>query len=183
MNPDSAPIHAAQPAWYCLRSQPKHEHIGAARLREEGIEVFLPRIRFQRASKRGPVWFTEPLFPNYLFARFLWQESARLVRHAPGVSSIVAFGPTVPTVPDETIAELRAQVGDEELKVIESRFEPNEPVQITGGALHGLTAIVTQVFPPKERVRVLLEFLGQQTTLEVEASALLKQKSPREQIL
>jgi len=57
-------------AWFCVRSQPKHEHIAAARLRESGLEVFLPRIRFKKHSVRGPVWVTEALFPNYLFARF-----------------------------------------------------------------------------------------------------------------
>src|ERR1039458_7771599 len=59
------------PAWFCIRSQPKHEHIAAAHLkREPGIEVYLPRVRFKRATRRGPVWFTEAFFPNYLFARF-----------------------------------------------------------------------------------------------------------------
>ena len=34
------------PQWYCLRSQPKHEHIAAAQLRRSmGIEVFCPRVR------------------------------------------------------------------------------------------------------------------------------------------
>ena len=53
-------------AWFCLRAQPKHEHIAAQHLKKlPGVEVFCPRVRFQRATRRGKVWFTEAMFPNY----------------------------------------------------------------------------------------------------------------------
>ena len=43
-------------AWFCLRSQPKHEHIAAGHLRQiEGVEVFNPRIRFTRPTRVGPI--------------------------------------------------------------------------------------------------------------------------------
>lgn len=170
-------------SWFCLRSQPKHEHIAAARLREESLDVFLPRIRFKKASARGPVWVTEPLFPNYLFARFNWHNSARLVRHAAGVSTIVSFGANVPTIPDNVVEELREHVGAEELRVISGKLAPDDRVQIAGGALHGLTAVVTQILPAKERVRVLLNFLGRQTVVEMEQRAVVKETPPRKELL
>jgi hypothetical protein len=38
-------------AWFCLRSQPRHEHIAARQLAlMEDIEVFNPRIRFARPA-------------------------------------------------------------------------------------------------------------------------------------
>jgi transcriptional antiterminator RfaH len=169
--------------WFCVRSQPKHEHIAAARLREGGLEVFLPRLRFKKATARGPAWVTEALFPNYLFARFDYAASHRLVRAAAGVSSIVHFGQHVPAVPEETIAELRARLGTEELHVLPESFAPDDRVQIAEGAFAGLTAVVTQVMPAKERVKVLLTFLGQQTMVDVSASTLVKEDSPRERLL
>lgn len=59
-------------AWFCLRSQPKHEKIAATHLLRTiaGIEVFSPRLRIRRQTRRGVVWFVEALFPGYLFARF-----------------------------------------------------------------------------------------------------------------
>src|SRR5687768_2875491 len=58
-------------AWFCLRSQPRHEHIAARQLAQmSDVEVFNPRIRFARPTRHGPAWVTESLFPNYLFARF-----------------------------------------------------------------------------------------------------------------
>ena len=175
--------HDTAPAWFCVRSRPKHEHIAAARLREAGLEVFLPRLRFKKGSVRGPVWVTEALFPNYLFARFSLHAALRLVRSAAGVSHVVHFGELIPTVPDEVVTELRARLGAEELHVIPENFAPDERVQISGGALHGLSAVVTQVMPAKERVKVLLEFLGRQTVVEVDAAALVPESGPRGKLL
>ena len=170
-------------AWFCVRSQPKHEHIAAARLREAGLEVFLPRIRFKKQTARGPVWVTEALFPHYLFARFDFANSMRLVRHAAGVSTVVHFGTHVPAVPDEVLRELREHIGADELHVLPERFAPNDRVQISGGPMHGLTAVVTRVMPAKERVKVLLDFLGQQTSVEVPFDKLVKEDSPRRRLL
>lgn len=171
------------PAWFCVCTRPKHEHIAAARLREAGLEVFLPRLRFKKGSVRGPVWVTEALFPNYLFARFDLRASLRLVRSAAGVSQVVHFGEITPAVPDAVVEELRARLGAEELHVIPEHFAPNDRVHISGGVLHGLGAVITQVMPAKERVKVLLEFLGQPTVVEVDTRAVVRAGGPREKLL
>jgi len=165
-------------AWFCVRSQPKHEHIAAANLRQyESIEVFNPLIRFKRSTRRGPVWVTEALFPSYLFARFDWKESLRLVRHTYGVAGIVHFGTKWPTVPDPVIAELQSILGTEQVKVIGDAIQPGDEVRIAGGAFHGLHGVVTRLMPARERVAVLLEFLGRQTAVEVPIDSIIKQES------
>lgn len=170
-------------AWFCLRSQPKHEHIAAARLRQGGFEAFSPRIRFKRATRRGPVWVTEALFPCYLFAKFNWLESAREVHHSHAIAGIVHFGAKWPTIPEETILDLRKAVGEQELCVVDDSLSPGDEITISGGVFHGLQAVVTQVKPAQERVRVLLEFLGRQTTAEIGAKEIVKKEGDRGVIL
>jgi transcriptional antiterminator RfaH len=107
----------AESAWYCLRSRPKHEHIAAAHLRMlEGVTVFCPRIRFKRATRRGIVWFTEAMFPGYLFGRFELAEMHRHVQCAHGVGGIVRFGNRYPTIEERALAQLRDQTGVTEVK-------------------------------------------------------------------
>lgn len=165
-------------AWFCVRSQPKHEHIAAAHLRREGMQAVLPRIKFKKPTARGPVWVTEVLFPSYVFAQFNWRDSLRLVHYLPGVAKVVSFGNHWPTIPDEAIDELRRAVGQNELHVIPDDVAPGDAVQISGGAFHGLIAVVTHVFPAKQRVRVLLDFLGRQSSVEVNAASLVRQETP-----
>ena len=87
-------------AWYCLRTQTKRENLAAAALREMGgIEVLSPRLRYKKATRRGKVWWVEALFPGYILARFSLSEQERAVSYAKGVSRILRFGGSAPTVP------------------------------------------------------------------------------------
>ena len=168
-------------AWFCLRAQPKHEHIAARHLRQlAGLEVFLPRIRFQRKARQGLTWVTEALFPNYLFTRFHWKTALRLVHHTPGVAGVVHFGTRWPTVADDVIEELRRLFGSDQLHVISGEPQAGDRVQIVGGVFHDLRAVVTQVMPARERVRVLLEFLGRQTAVELPLSNVIREGDERE---
>lgn len=162
-------------AWFCVRSQPKHEHIAARQLRQmEQIEVFSPRIRFARPTRRGPIWVTESLFPNYLFVRFNWKLSLTRVHYAPGVAGIVHFGSGWPTIPGEIIQEIRDTLGPQETHIVSKEFLPGEKVQVAGGLFHGLEAVITQVMPGRQRVTILMDFLGRQTAMEVGVETIVK---------
>jgi transcriptional antiterminator RfaH len=166
--------------WFCLKSQPKHEHIAEAHLRQaSAVEVFLPRIRFKRATRQGMAWVTEALFPGYLFARFDWQNSLRLVQHSRGVRGVVHFGERWPAIPEATIRELQQTVGGEGLRTIPEQFTPGDEVEITEGAMRGLRAVVTRVLPARERIAVLMEFLGRQTMIELPRHFLIREGDQR----
>jgi transcriptional antiterminator RfaH len=174
---------ASAPAWFCLRAQPKHEHIAAAHLRPMAeVEVFLPRIRFRRATRVGAQWVTEALFPGYLFARFNWEASRRRVVHARGVRNVVHFGPRWPTIPAEVIQSLREQLSDHEVHCVPEELAPGTEVRLVGGAFHGLLAVVSRPLPGRERVAVLLDFLGRQTCLEVPLVSVVPEDNPRQQL-
>ena len=170
-------------AWFCLRTQSKHEHIAAAHLSQEpDVEVYLPRIKFKRSTRQGPAWFTEALFPNYLFARFDFPTALKKVNHARGVTGTIHFGAQWPQIPDSVIADLRATVTGDEVHVIDAELKPGEDVIISGGAFHDLGAVITRVLPARQRVAVLLQFLGRQTMVEVPMSDVVRQTDARRAI-
>ena len=105
------------------------------------------------------------------------------MQHARGVRSIVHFGERWPTIPDGVIEELRRTVGENELHTITVELAPGDAVQIAEGTLCGLRAVVSRVMPGRERVAVLMEFLGRQTTVEVPAGFLVKEGESRAGIL
>ena len=169
-------ISGAELAWYCLRAKPKHEHIAAAHLRIlQGVTVFCPRIRFQRATQRGLVWVTQAMFPGYLFARFELAEMHRQVSYAHGVSGIVRFADRYPTIDDDSLVQLQNHAGVAEIKELNHQLAQGDHVTIVEGAFAGLEAVVTQVLPAKERVKVLMDFLGRKTEAEVERSIVLRE--------
>lgn len=164
----------AAPAWFCVRSRLKHEHIAARHLsRLPDVAVFCPRVRFQRATRRGKVWFTEAMFPNYLFARFDLRQ-LRLIQAEPGVAGVVHFGNHFATVPEEVVTELREWLDESDLKVFPDAVAPGDEVIIADGTFMGITAVVQRLLPAKDRVRVLLEFLGRPVETEIANASLVR---------
>jgi transcriptional antiterminator RfaH len=158
----------AEPQWFCLRTEPKHEHIAAKHLKQVSLlKVFCPRLRIRKATARGAKWFVEAMFPGYIFARFPFAERHREVQYSPGVTSILAFGGHYARIPEEIISNLKQYTDGNELVEVRSDFTPGETVKIVSGALSGLEAVVTQVLPARERVRILLNFLGQEIQAEI----------------
>jgi transcriptional antiterminator RfaH len=167
--PSIPPIEMTGPAWYCVRTQTKHEHIAAGHLATvEGVrEVYCPRIKFRRATRRGPVWFLEALFPGYLFAKFDLMEAFKAVTYTPGVRGIVHFGRRHAVVPEAVIDGLRRQVRDDEIKVFDEPLKAGDQTEVLAGPFAGLQAVVSRVLPARERIRILLTFLGRATEVEV----------------
>lgn len=165
---------AAVDYWFCVRTQAKHEHIAAARLREiGGVEVFCPRIRLRRRTRRGPVWFVEAMFPGYLFAKFDLAERLRVVRSSHGVTGLVQFADRFATVQDDVIAGLGESLDPSGMATMDYTITQGDTVRIAEGAFTGLEAVVTKVMAAKDRVRVLLEFLGREVEAEVDKDAVL----------
>ncbi len=166
-----AEISRNQPAksWFCLTAQTKREHIAAACLRQAfELDAFCPRVRFRKHTNRGPVWFVESMFPGYLFARFDYASLHRRVKAKPGVRGFVQFGDRLALLPDKLIREMKARMGDDELVEINTRLEPGQNVQITQGPLQGLEALVTRLIEARDRVEILIEWMGR--NLHAEAS-------------
>jgi transcriptional antiterminator RfaH len=162
------------PLWFCLRTHPKHEHIAAAGLRRQlETPCFSPRLRFRKATRRGAVWFVEPMFPGYIFAEFIYPLMHRRVEHATGVQGIVHFGDYLATIDTLTVTALQERAGDDEIVTIDPEIKPGQSVRIVEGPFQGLEAIVTRLLPARERVKVLLEFLGRPVETEISAPKIL----------
>lgn len=166
--------------WFCLKTRPKHEHIAAVTLRRTmGLETLSPRIRFRKATQRGAVWFVEAMFPGYIFTQCVYRDTYRQVQSVPGVQGFVRFGGGVAGIEEHVVAGLRELLVVEETVTFEPELEVGSRVKITEGAFHGLEAVVTQLLPAKERVKVLLTFLGREVEAEVTGPRLLPAQSPR----
>lgn len=161
-------------AWYSARTKPKHEHIAAANLRKHlGLEVFSPRLRLEKLTRRGLVSLTEPLFPSYIFVRCVLSEQMNAVQHSVGVNRFVSFGDNVPKIADDIIVELRDCFEKEDVIQIESNLRPGDEVTVAGGAFAGMSAQVLKSLPAKKRVQILLDILGRPTTVEVGRDAVM----------
>lgn len=177
---------SASEGWYCVRTKPKSEHLAARNLQAFANldEVFCPRIRFEKATRRGKVWFVEALFPGYIFARFDLQEDLRAVNAASGVTGVLRFSDKYPLIEDRYIRELMEEFPGEEnaIRIVAPEIEAGDEVVLTEGPLAGLQTIVTRLISGQDRVAVLLDWLGEEREAVVSMKSLSRPGEIRREI-
>ena len=165
-------------SWYVVRTQVKREHLAAVHLKKlEGVEVFLPRIRYLKTTRRGKIWWVEALFPGYLLAKFDHFYLSRAVTYSPGVTKIVSFGENVPEVPPSFVKALQIEVAkyqqEEGEIVVGWKLAVGEEVEIADGPFKGMEGTVLEIRPATERVSILLDFLGEEKPIQLSLAHLL----------
>ena len=182
-NTDS-PYDIDTPAWYCVRTQTKREHLAAKSLAQlEGVQSFCPRMRYRKATRRGKVWWVEAMFPGYIFAFFSRRENERNVVHTHGVMTLLKFGNYVPEISTTFVAELIEQLenqegSDEDVLTIQPTINEGDEVEIAHGALQGFQGRVVEVLPAHERVKILIEFLGNTQVVDADLFSLILPSKP-----
>jgi len=166
--------------WYCVRTNRYKESWVTQQLMEIGLQAYLPLLREQRRVRRQLKWVVEPLCPSYLFAYFSLDEAFYVVRHMPGVASVVGTIKDGPLAVDEQIISIlhdRSQGGYIEINPL--LFSPGEELQVLEGPFQGLHALFQQELKAGERVVVLLEILSSQVRAELPRTYVGKSSTPR----
>ena len=166
--------------WYALRSKPRKEDVVWKQVRDQGIEVFYPRLRVNPVNPRARK--VRPYFPGYLFVQADIEEiglsAFQWMHHAIG---IVEFGGEPAIVPENLIHAIRQRV--EEINAAGGELfdvlEPGETVLVHSGPFAGYEAIFDARLPGKERVRVLLKMLrDRKMPIELPAGQIRPGKKP-----
>jgi transcriptional antiterminator RfaH len=167
-------MNQSEPAWYCIRTLHKHEHIAYSNLRQiEELEAFYPRLRSNRRFRGKMISAIEPLFPCYIFARFVLPNALDRVRFTFGVKNVINFSSIWPTIPDAEIEELRSEFGsDEVLDRPLPELAPGTEVDIIQGPLNGFRAVVSYYMPAAQRVKLLVDLLSRRTMVEMDLQSI-----------
>lgn len=162
--------------WYAVHSKSHNEGRVLSHLQQKNIPAFLPLMEVVRRYPSRRIARLEPLFPGYLFAQFecadcnpgLWNA----VRWAPGVKMILSTDGRPVPVPDSVIEAIQARVQDLGFIRPAFRFGANDRVLIRRGPLAGLEAVFDRPLSRSGRVRVLMQLLGQERAVQVDATDL-----------
>jgi len=109
-------------------------------------------------------------------ARGEHQGGERIARRAPRGPLWARF---LSPIPDAIIEEWQHAVDDKKLITIEQSFQPGDEVEIVEGPMMGIRTIITRVFPAQERIRILLDLLGELREVEVSLDSVCKKENIR----
>jgi len=152
--------------WYAIYTKPKCEESAARHLQNAGIEVLNPKIRIKKYLRGKYLQVVEPLFKNYLFARFDNNTHNQLIRFTRGVKYIVGRDNPI-VVPVEIIRAINEHMGEDSIITpVRESLSRGDRVLVQEGPFANFYGIFEREVPGRDRIVILLEALG--SRLEVE---------------
>jgi transcription antitermination factor NusG len=166
--------------WYALRSKPRKEEAAWKQALSMGFEVFYPCLRVHPVNPRSKK--IQAYFPGYIFVNAdIEQVGTSVFQWMPQTVGLVGFGGEPAVVPeslilaiDKRVEEINAAGGE-----VFDGLKPGDVVWIREGPFQGYHAIFDARLPGSERVRVLLEFLGNSRKVAVELDAAQIQRTKK----
>lgn len=147
-----------QPNWFAIHAKPHQENLAAAQIAKLDLEAFLPLAKQWKSVCGVPRALIQPLFPGYLFARFIPSISFDSVRFGFGVLRVVGCSRfPIPVSPD-VIASIQERVrSDGLIELGDDDFQPGDAVRIEQGPFAGFMGKVERAADDGRRVAILLE--------------------------
>jgi transcriptional antiterminator NusG len=125
---------------------------------EEEIEV--------KEGKRRTV--ERRVFPGYILVNMIMaEESWYVVRNTPGVTGFVGMGNTPTPLRPEEVAQIIKRM-EAEAPRIKVTFKSGERVRIVDGPFNDFRGTVSEIDMERAKVRVMVNFFGRETPVELD---------------
>lgn len=161
----------ARAKWFAIQTKPRYEEKALCFLSRKAIPTFLPRLMVRRRHGSRSWQSLEPLFPGYLFGRFVPEAPViDMVRWTPGISRILGAEGEPAPVPEDFIAHLWERVSERGYVTPAPSLPPG--MRFKGGPFALLEAVIDRSASRADRVRVLLQLLNLRVSVEVEVNDL-----------
>tara|TARA_B100000575_G_scaffold15995_1_gene11274 strand:- start:861 stop:1340 length:480 start_codon:yes stop_codon:yes gene_type:complete len=137
-------------------------------LLNQKFDYFLPKMTTKKINCKPK---EEMLFPGYIFVNTNFENYSAL-KYTKGITNIIRFGDNISCISDEEIEAM--QMADEASKInpVASQIQIGQEIMIAKGSLKGNIVKVCSL-PSKERVNVLLTFLGSKRRVAIPEKDLL----------
>jgi transcriptional antiterminator RfaH len=173
MNP-SNPSNPSNPEWFVIQTKPKKEEEATSYLLLKGLEIFSPLMENFMIRNGNINKELKPLFPGYIFGKFVVESDYSLVRWGRGVKKVLGLGGYPAPVSEEVIEIIRRRADNTGIIRINHQFRPNDAIRIKSGPLRDLLGIFERWMSDGERVRILLNLIGYQPAVEMHWSMIEK---------
>lgn len=110
-------------------------------------------------------------FPGYVFLKMIYTDQLwYMITNTRGVTGFV--GPSGKALP-LTTEEIK-RMGLEKISVEDFDIKVGDNVKVVSGALETFLGVVDEIYPDKQKVRVIVQMFGRQTPVELEFNQIEK---------
>ncbi len=164
--------------WYVIHTYSGYENKVKANLEKKvhsmGMEneifrVLVPmedEVEYKDGKKKIS---KKKVFPGYVLVEMTVNDrSWYVVRNTPGVTGFVGSGSKPIPLTQSEAKHILKSMGMDEVKAKKIDVHPQEVVRITSGAFENWTATVTDVYPDRGKLKVLVNMFGRETPVELD---------------
>jgi transcriptional antiterminator RfaH len=155
--------------WFAVQTKSNREDFSAFHLRDRKLEVYLPKLEVVIFHARKKIAVRKPLFPGYLFVRADNEESLDKIRWTKGIIRILLNASQPVYLNEEIIEEIRRSEDDDGI-IHHKRIQGCDKVRIARGPFKDLTGTVERWLSDNERVKILLDLVSYQASVELHPS-------------
>ena len=124
-------------------------------LLNQNFDFYLPKITIKKINSNPKL---EVLFPGYIFVNTSFENYSAL-KYTKGIKSIIKFGDNISCISNEEINSMQMAEETSKIDPVASQIQIGKDALISNGSLKGSMVKICSL-PSKERVGVLLTFLG-----------------------
>mgnify|MGYP003646457760 CR=1 FL=1 len=159
-------------SWFLAQLKPHCANIADRNLKRQGFQTFLPMEEETRQRNGKFVTAMRPLFPGYIFVAFdVAKGFWRTVNSTYGITHLVSFGKEPTAVPLDLVSQLMLRSDARGKSLPPMLLKPGDQVTLTQGPFANFIAEIEKTAPDR-RAWVLMEIMGGQTRVAVEADQL-----------
>ncbi|MBK9390517.1 MAG: UpxY family transcription antiterminator [Bacteroidetes bacterium] len=159
-------INGAEEKWFAIYTRPRAEKQVNQRLLEAGVESYLPMQKTIRQWSDRKKMVEKPLLSSYLFVKVL-PKNFPVVYRITGVVKFVSFEGQPVSIPQKQIDTLRLLIdSNADIEVSSENFAKGDNVEVTAGALAGLTGELIKI-GTHNRFVVRIDRLDQNLILKI----------------
>lgn len=144
------------------------QRIESMGMRDKIFDVIVPtqeEIEVKEGKRRT---VERRVFPGYILVEMKMDEDSwYVVRNTPGVTGFVGMGNDPTPLRPEEVAQILRRMSDQN-PVVKLTFKIGQKVRIIDGPFNDFIGTVAAIDPDKQKVRVMVNFFGRDTPVELD---------------
>ena len=153
--------------WCLVQFKPNKHLLAERNLHRQGFETFLPMHQITSRKASRFVRDLKPLFPGYMFVSVNFNLAPwRTINSTIGVSKLVSSEGQPKPLPLQLISGLMLRCNASSTILPHKNLKQGDSVELLNGPFASFIATIDTI-DPKQRIWVLMDFMGQKTRIQV----------------
>jgi len=136
--------------------------------KKEIEEIIIPKRKTTKLTKKGKVEVEKRIYPGYIIVNMTpTPEVFKSLSKVPGVLKFGGKGKEPQPLTEEEIERIFGHIKEDKERRIEVPFNKGDAVKIIDGPFADFIGKVEEIYPEKERIKLMVTVFGRQTPIEV----------------